>query len=65
MNQLSQAVSRRDWRAARTARSAAWDEVNKLDHELTREERKKLWQYKQQIVAGEAQDRRRAETQRR
>ncbi|MFF3896417.1 hypothetical protein ACFYY3_25230 [Streptomyces sp. NPDC001812] len=57
MNQLSEAVARQDWRAARTARSAAWDEVNKLVDELTREERKKLWEYKQRILAGEARKR--------
>lgn len=58
MNQLAAAVNRRDWRAARTARAAAWDEVDKLNPDLTREERKKLWEYKQRILAGETQDRR-------
>ncbi|MEU1691917.1 hypothetical protein ABZ590_10255 [Streptomyces hirsutus] len=55
MDQLSEAVARQDWRAARTARSAAWGEVNKLVDEPTREERRKLWEYKQRILAGEAQ----------
>ncbi|MBC2907334.1 hypothetical protein [Streptomyces cupreus] len=59
MAQLAEAMKQRDWRAARIARSAAWDEVNKLDEDLTRQERKKLWQYKQSLLAGEAQDRRR------
>ncbi|MFF4796647.1 hypothetical protein ACFY2M_45265 [Streptomyces sp. NPDC001276] len=56
MNQLSKAVTRQDWRAARIARSAAWDEVNKLADALTREERKTLWEYKQRILAGEARE---------
>ncbi|GAA1888558.1 hypothetical protein GCM10009837_08030 [Streptomyces durmitorensis] len=57
MNQLGEAVSRRDWRAARIARSAAWDEVNALNPDLTWEERQKLWQYKQRILAGETKGR--------
>ncbi|MFE4214200.1 hypothetical protein [Streptomyces sp. NPDC056844] len=58
MAELGAAVNRQDWRAARAARSAAWDEVNKLADNLTREEREKLWKYKHRILAGEAQDRR-------
>ncbi|MGW3800110.1 hypothetical protein [Streptomyces clavifer] len=58
MTELGAAVNRRDWRAARAARSAAWDEVNKLADDLTREDREKLWKYKHRIVAGEAQERR-------
>lgn len=58
MNQLAAAVNRRDWRAAREARAAAWEEVDKLNPDLTREERKKLWEYKQRILAGDAQNRR-------
>lgn len=58
MERLRDAVKARDWRAARTARASAWDEVDKLDPELTREERKKLWDYKQRILAGEARERR-------
>lgn len=58
MNQLAAAANRRDWRAARIARAAAWDEVDKLNPDLTREERKKLWDYKHRILAGETQDRR-------
>ncbi|CCK25015.1 hypothetical protein BN159_0636 [Streptomyces davaonensis JCM 4913] len=57
MSQLSEAVKRRNWRAARAARAAAWDEVDKLIPDLTREERKMLWKYKQQIAAGESRDR--------
>ncbi|WP_222109269.1 hypothetical protein [Streptomyces cupreus] len=57
MAQLEAAVQRRDWPAARTARSAAWDEVNRLADNLTHEERKKLWTHKQRILTGEAQDR--------
>jgi hypothetical protein len=61
MAQLGEAVNRRDRCAARMARSEAWDEVNRLADDLTREERKKLWTYKQRILAGETQDRRRSE----
>ncbi|WP_328875988.1 hypothetical protein OHT76_41195 [Streptomyces sp. NBC_00287] len=57
MGQLEEAIRRRDWQAARTARSAAWDEVNRLADYLTREERTKLWTYKRLILNGEAQDR--------
>ncbi|MEU9218952.1 hypothetical protein AB0D47_20650 [Streptomyces sp. NPDC048376] len=59
--QLDEAVRLRDWRRARLARTAAWTEVEKLADDLTREERKRLWKYKHQILAGEAQDRRRRE----
>lgn len=59
--QLDEAVRLRDWRRARLARAAAWTEVEKLADDLTREERKRLWKYKHQILAGEAQDRRRRE----
>lgn len=58
MNQLGEAVKREDWRAARIARAAAWDEVDKLNPDLTHEERKKLWEYKQRILAGETRKRR-------
>jgi hypothetical protein len=58
MNQLGEAVKRGDWRAARIARAAAWDEVDKLNPDLTHEERRKLWEYKQRILAGEARKRR-------
>lgn len=61
MGELGAAVKRRDWPRARTLRSAAWNEVDKLADELTIEERKRLWKYKHQILAGEAQDRRRRE----
>lgn len=57
MSQLSEAVARQEGRAVRTARSAAWGEVNKLVGEPTREERRKLWEDKQRILAGEAQKR--------
>ncbi|WAZ26224.1 hypothetical protein STRCI_007778 [Streptomyces cinnabarinus] len=57
MRRLGEAVKRRDWRAARAARAAAWDEVDKLNPDLTREERQRLWKYKQQIAAGETRDR--------
>ncbi|MFD5875723.1 hypothetical protein [Streptomyces sp. NPDC060322] len=59
MRDLEAAVKKRDWRAARTARSAAWNEIGRLADDLTREERKKLWEYKHLITAGEDQDRRR------
>ncbi|MFD5812856.1 hypothetical protein [Streptomyces sp. NPDC127038] len=58
MAALDDAVKRRDWRAARAARAAAWDEVDRLADYLTRDERQRLWNYKRQIVVGEAQDRR-------
>lgn len=64
MGQLSEAVKRGDWRAARRARAAAWDEVDKLNPELTREERKQLWDYKQRILAGEARRRRLGDAER-
>lgn len=57
MRQLDSAVVKEDWRTARMARSEAWSEVNKLSDELTREERKKLWELKQRILAGEARER--------
>lgn len=60
MAELDAAVKRSDWRAARAARAAAWDEIGRLSDDLTREERKKLWEHKQRILAGEAQARRRA-----
>ncbi|MEU9405125.1 hypothetical protein AB0E08_05360 [Streptomyces sp. NPDC048281] len=53
MGQLAAAVNRGDWHAARIARAAAWDEVDKLNPDLTREERKKLWEYKQRILAAD------------
>ncbi|MFI9618178.1 hypothetical protein ACIG8S_04590 [[Kitasatospora] papulosa] len=59
MRELEAALKKRDWRAARAARSAAWDEVGRLADDLTREERKKLWECKHLITAGEDQDRRR------
>ncbi|MFB8776662.1 hypothetical protein [Streptomyces broussonetiae] len=58
MAQLAAAVDRRDWRAARTARSAAWAEADKLADYLTREELSKLGEYRRRILAGEARDRR-------
>ncbi|MFE6281413.1 hypothetical protein [Streptomyces sp. NPDC057877] len=58
MGQLAAAVERRDWRAARSARSAAWAEVDKLADYLTREERGQLGAYKRRILVGEARDRR-------
>lgn len=58
MDRLRDAVKARDWRAARAARTTAWDEVKKLDPELTREERKKLGEYKERIHLGEARERR-------
>lgn len=57
MGQLDAAVARRDWRAARAARSAAWAEVDKLVDHLTREERRELGEYGRRIVRGEARDR--------
>lgn len=59
MDELGAAVRRRDWRAARAARSAAWVEVKGLADDLTRDERQELGKYKQQILAGEDRDRRR------
>ncbi|MFC9757143.1 hypothetical protein [Streptomyces sp. NPDC056921] len=59
MAELDAAVKRSDWRAARAARSAAWDEIGRLSDDLTREERKRLWEHEQRILAGEAQARRR------
>jgi hypothetical protein len=58
MGQLGPAVKRGDWPTARALRSAAWDEVSKLADNLTVEERKQLWKYKQRILAGEARERR-------
>lgn len=60
MAELDAAVNRQDWRAARATRSAAWDEVNKLADDLTREERQKLWKCKHRILAGEAAQKRRS-----
>ncbi|MGW5639464.1 hypothetical protein [Streptomyces sp. NPDC003832] len=57
MKELSEAVERRDWRAARAARAAAWAEADKLIPDLTREERRSLGRYKQRIAAGETRDR--------
>jgi hypothetical protein len=59
MADLKAAVSRRDWPAARAARSAAWDEIGRLADNLTREERQALWKYKLLIRSGEEQARRR------
>ncbi|MFJ9101268.1 hypothetical protein ACIRJM_22705 [Streptomyces sp. NPDC102405] len=64
MKQLALAVKRGDWRAARRARAAAWDEVKKLHPELTRDERRQLGEYKERIRAGEAHDRRKADRDR-
>ncbi|HCA86982.1 MAG TPA: hypothetical protein DEQ61_16735 [Streptomyces sp.] len=58
MADLKAAVTRRDWPAARAARSAAWDEIDALVPDLTRNERQALWQYKILIRAGEDQARR-------
>ncbi|MBC7273359.1 MAG: hypothetical protein H5T76_32480 [Streptomyces sp.] len=55
---MAQLVPRRDWRAARTARSAARAEVGKLADYLTREERSWLGEYRRRSLAGEARDRR-------
>lgn len=57
MGELSRAIMREDWPAARAARAAAWDEVGKLHPDLTREDRKRLWEYKQSILASEARER--------
>ncbi|MCX4849869.1 hypothetical protein [Streptomyces sp. NBC_00893] len=58
MADLQAAVRGGDWRTARTLRSAAWDAVGQLADDLTREERKKLWEHKLQILAGEDRARR-------
>lgn len=62
MAELDAAIRKGDWRAARVARSAAWDEIGRLSDELTRAEKKKLWEYKQRILAGEDRARRRRAT---
>jgi hypothetical protein len=46
MGALKAALARRNLKAARTARSAAWEEVDKLPSALTRLERCELWKCK-------------------
>lgn len=46
LGSLEEALARDDLKAARAARTAAWDEVDKLDPYLTRQERHELWKFK-------------------
>jgi hypothetical protein len=46
LNALKAALDQDDLKAARAARSAAWNEVDKLDPYLTRQERDELWKCK-------------------
>ena len=59
MAALRDALKRRDLPAVKASRSAAWDEVDKLAPELTREERRELWYCKFRIRAMVDRSRRR------